>query len=520
MDFLLISVTSEIFMHVNSVSSVGGFYTNSDTASVACQASVHSKSAYSFTDNEDHLNPGTILYMHKDSPFLYDAKRIGKKVGLEIKCLSGYEISEEGIKEPMLWCRDTFYKVRDTICVVPYFAEKKPKFEKKWKRFDQPTILSNEATKTIFDTYKIINLKQTGEEVFFQKQQTCFSYLSFVDDYESQFYYKLKESSLSPERIKFKSTSLEGGNLITVSNGERKLKFIVGESAIAHFSFYKELFLSQSQCKERDEMYKSHIKEESHGYQKWFLAYQKSLSIKDPLSLAADRAKERISKKYAIAYELSSASEGLFSIENKKDVIAVPQWTYHIDLQMSYLGKGQILIHSFKTTLNFLIEKKSEILSELESINLLETLRWKGSAFALYEKLVLLNTYLAAEFENSIINEVIRKLEKHGLTAHKCMGNLFHGALEEGVPQKMICAFMNGLSGYSDQLGCNYFLTVDSPLNCLKTYFEELLAKQFGMKTYFLNVTNPRFPQSPSMTMSTFDETEGSFRCQTNTNLE
>jgi hypothetical protein len=500
-------------MHVNSIRNVERGWAN------VKQPPVHSEKTYSFADNEDHLNPSTILYMHKDSPFLHDTQRIGEEIGMKIKCLSGYEVSEEGVKEPMLWCRDTFYKVQDTVCIVPDFAGLKGKFEKKWRRFDQPIILSNEATKTIFHTYKLTNPKQTGEVVSFEKQQTCFSYLSFVDDYESQFYSELKASSLSPERIKFKSTSLEGGNLITVSNGERKLKFIVGESAIAHFSFYKELFLSQSQCKERDEMYKSHIKEESHGYQKWFLAYQKSLSIKDPLSLAADRAKERISKKYAIAYELSSASEGPFSIETKKDIIAVPQWTYHIDLQMSYLGQGQILIHSFEKTLDFLTEKKSEILNELESINLLETVRWKESALALYEKLILLNTHLVAEFENSIINEAIRKLEKHGLTVHKCLGNLFHGALEEGVPQKMICAFMNGLSGYSDQLGCNYFLTVDSPLICLKTYFEELLAKQFGMKTYFLNVTNPRFPQSPSMTMSTFDETEGSFRCQTNTNL-
>lgn len=84
-------------------------------------------------------------------------------------------------------------------------------------------------------------------------------------------------------------------------------------------------------------------------------------------------------------------------------VLIVPQWTYHLDLQMAYLGQGQFIIHSFEQD-NFDLGISAKETSLVEK------------TFA----------FLAAQFEKSIINATCQLLETHGFEVKKVFGCLFY----------------------------------------------------------------------------------------------
>lgn len=133
--------------------------------------------------------------------------------------------------------------------------------------------------------------------------------------------------------------------------------------------------------------------------------------------------------------------------------------------------------------------------------------------------MIQINEDFAAEFEHSVVNETIRKLEKHGFTAHKCCGNLFYLGLENGVPLGLLGAFMNGIAGHSYTIGSDYFLTAHSALPSFETYFAKV-TQDLGLKCYFLNtMLSGQIEPNPLLTTHYIDSTQGSLRCQTNTNL-
>ncbi len=84
-------------------------------------------------------------------------------------------------------------------------------------------------------------------------------------------------------------------------------------------------------------------------------------------------------------------------------LLVIPQWTYHLDLQMSYLGKGQFIIHSFEQS-NFDFGLSEEDTAKVETTFV----------------------HLKKQFEKSIIDKACEILREHHFEAHKVFGCLFY----------------------------------------------------------------------------------------------
>lgn len=109
-----------------------------------------------------------------------------------------------------------------------------------------------------------------------------------------------------------------------------------------------------------------------------------------------------------MAFNNVTRAEAIVLISNDlsctpKSLLFIPQWTYHLDLQMAYLGKGQFIIHSFD---------QNEIDFGLNE----ETRTKTKDTFA----------YLKEQFEEHIIDATCRILTSHGFEVQKVFGCLFY----------------------------------------------------------------------------------------------
>lgn len=148
-------------------------------------------------------------------------------------------------------------------------------------------------------------------------------------------------------------------------------------------------------------------------------------------------------------------------------LLIIPQWTYHLDLQMAYLGKGQFVIHSFdQPTIDFDLSKE-----EIAKID--KTFK-----------------YLKGLFEASIIDETCSLLEKHGFKVDKVFGCLFYLDDCDDLEQKKwvphcksgenfegaIASMMNGISLNLGDKG-RYFLTSKCDSESFKEQYANSLKK-------------------------------------------
>lgn len=149
------------------------------------------------------------------------------------------------------------------------------------------------------------------------------------------------------------------------------------------------------------------------------------------------------------------------------DIIFIPQWTYHLDLQMAYLGKGRFIIHSFdqknfhffdnlqdkrtqyvKETFDFLyaqLESSGLVASEFKIDDYLSTpeekieelvknILYKADKynFEIDEKNVrdyvsgLVPEHHRTDFTVSIIDRITAKLAQNGFQVEKVFGCLFY----------------------------------------------------------------------------------------------
>lgn len=154
-----------------------------------------------------------------------------------------------------------------------------------------------------------------------------------------------------------------------------------------------------------------------------------------------------------------------------KQVLPVPQWTYHLDLQMAYLGKGQFIIHSFdQDKIDFGLSQE-----EIQDIR---------------------NTFdvLKDLFEINIINATCEILEKHGFEVTKVFGCLFY-LTDETAPEQLkyvpyckssedfdgsLSLMMNGIALDLGDEG-RHFITIRQDL--------PLFSKQFASSLRALGVT-------------------------------
>ncbi|WP_298624215.1 hypothetical protein [uncultured Legionella sp.] len=173
-----------------------------------------------------------------------------------------------------------------------------------------------------------------------------------------------------------------------------------------------------------------------------------------------------------MAYNHLSRTETLELIREelgctKTNLLIIPQWTYHLDLQMAYLGRGQFVIHSFKQQdIDFGLSPY-EIAQCTKTFNFLEQ-----------------------QFEANIIDETINILTENGFEAHKVFGCLFFlNDVTEMEQQKYIpyckssedfdgalALMMNGIAVDLEDKG-RHFLTALCDLVPFRKQYEESLAK-------------------------------------------
>lgn len=154
-----------------------------------------------------------------------------------------------------------------------------------------------------------------------------------------------------------------------------------------------------------------------------------------------------------------------------KKLLFVPQWTYHLDLQMAYLGKGQFIIHSFdQKDTNFKLS-----VSERRKVN---------STFSFLKNL----------FEQPVIDATCELLQNNGFEATKVFGCLFY--LNDCTdPQQLnyvpyckssedfdgvLALMMNGIALDLGAKG-RHFITAKCDLGSFKKSFERSL-KRLGIK--------------------------------------
>lgn len=183
-----------------------------------------------------------------------------------------------------------------------------------------------------------------------------------------------------------------------------------------------------------------------------------------------------------------------------KKILVIPQWTYHLDLQMSYLGSGEFIIHSFdQSHFDFGNENKNEIKNTFKK--------------------------LKQFFEKDIIDEVIKILTENNFSVNKVFGCLFqipqniysldflieHNRIPLLAFEKNLFAtFMNGITIHTKE--SKVFLTADSENEEFKKYFSEQL-QNIGVKVEFLKI-NSLYLNHYGSTTNYIAMVHGGLRCQ------
>lgn len=159
------------------------------------------------------------------------------------------------------------------------------------------------------------------------------------------------------------------------------------------------------------------------------------------------------------------------------NIIVIPQWTYHLDLQMAYLGNSEFIIHSFDQN-NF--DAVSDPTERQHCIKTFEFLR--------------------DNFEISIIDKTISLLSEHGFFVKKVFGCLFYLENVNNPEQRKfipygkhsddtdgaIATLMNGIAGI-DENNQRYFIATRCDQKDFKAQFENSLLT-LGVRTHYADM--------------------------------
>ncbi|RKH57231.1 hypothetical protein, partial [Corallococcus llansteffanensis] len=212
-----------------------------------------------------------------------------------------------------------------------------------------------------------------------------------------------------------------GGNVIAARSKDNQLKFIVGELGL-YSTWHLEAFGS-----------KLDITQAQYG--KAALAQRAAKAGYDPEQyLLWKNAKERIRK---ILLDRTTAEQEWSATTQKKRVLFVPQWAYHIDVQMLYVGHGRIALHSFQ-----------------KQLELVQSLYLKASA----EKTRLLDAISALQTAYGPVTARAKEiLVKHGFEVIDVAGSfplkVANGHLDQNVPDsRLYFNFLNGLALFPNKV--------------------------------------------------------------------
>ena len=312
-------------------------------------------------------------------------------------------------------------------------------------------------------------------------------YISLVKSDQPNGYYDDPEFSRlndelshnSPElnlsKMKRTARPLEGGNYFCVENMDGVTWYIIGENVLLN-----ELDLQNFKC--LYQKFPDFIFWDIHRYQ---LEFNKIIAI----------------------YK---------KIFNTEYVIYIPQWAYHIDLQMAYIGKGVFLLHCFEEG-----EKFWEVYRK-DPFFVMQGQKFKALIGDVPNE-------LDRQGYRNIINIIAAKLEACNFKVIKFCGCIFQersyeSKLDENldVASRVVeisdggCLasfFTNGFHYYSSQSNQHYFITLNSPFEFYKNYLRRIL---FPLKItpIFIDMDDAKPGNTPVLIEQ--QNLRGAVRCQMN----
>ena len=185
----------------------------------------------------------------------------------------------------------------------------------------------------------------------------------------------------------------------------------------------------------------------------------------------------------------------IFDTDN---VVVLPQWAYHLDLQMAYVGKSTFLVHSFKKMREFFQQHPGK-----------------------YDERCLQQAML----KETVVDRVVKILQNCNFMVIKCCGSIYANQVfcDDTFQFKeapaifhntasLFSSFMNGIDVYSQRYNKYLFITMDSEDITHKKYFIKLL-ERIGIGAVFLKMERGSLHMDPRFQINYLG---GALRCQTN----
>jgi hypothetical protein len=302
---------------------------------------------------------------------------------------------------------------------------------------------------------------------------------------------------------KFTNIAIEGGNIFSAINGKGHNFLIIGENAILDTAAY---------IKHNDPHYKTNLPANQYLVNNY---YAKKGFDYDFVNLRY-LAKKRIAETFGFS---------------PNDLIIIPQWAYHIDLQMSYVGYSQFILNTFELPqINEITNEDIDYDFDMDDyfgIDPKET--GLGPMFA--PKIQQTFNCLNEKFGDKIVNNIEKKLIKKGFQVYKVIGTAFcntgnplnipyccNSKYQHGGSASLL---MNGITVFSNKYQKRYFITANATVdNGLKKVFSKNLTDKCGVEVVFIDINKNMnlghiANNDPNRTLDFVRIYEGSVRCQT-----
>ncbi len=290
---------------------------------------------------------------------------------------------------------------------------------------------------------------------------------------------------------------LEGGNVFSAVNKEGKNFIIIGENAVLDTCAY--LLKSNPDLSE--------------------------INLPKSNFYINNKFDEKFIKLRAYAKELIANSLGI----NKEDIIILPQWTYHLDLQMSYLGKSQFIINTFEVPSD--IDYEDGLQDYFGYDPGLRAPKDVGLAEKIKDTFDKLNE----QYGKSIIEVIQNKLIKRGFEVSLVLGSTFYNNRKQDSSLNQVdspycrdsrdlgatALLMNGITVFSPILNKRVFITanaVTQESGVYETFKKQLEKLDVELRLVDINKDHGlkiTINSDKSKTLDFVRSYEGSVRCQT-----
>lgn len=205
--------------------------------------------------------------------------------------------------------------------------------------------------------------------------------------------------------------------------------------------------------------------------------------------------------RWAVWNQRKLAKEDMAQLLGVKTLLLLPQWSFHIDLQVAFIGPRKVLVHSFEATVDFLVSERDALVAALGEAR--HTALLKG------------NQAMAARWERDVIDDTLKKLRRAGVEAQPVCGMLTEGVNERGMPQNLCSLLVNGLGVDRGAGRSPVFLTAGSPALPVHEAHFRAACRTMGVEVGFLVGEGRDGLEDPQAFIA---RQHGGVRCLSNTN--